>query len=356
MFGLRSNLRVGIDLGSHSIKAVVVEKVGPRFRLLKWSCLELYTGGEKFDPEGPKKSVLVPKLMKVITELGLNPRRIKRLATCIGGGSVAAKEISSLMQTEEEMSANLMLEARKHIPLDGSDTVVDYQLLGDNPSEPEKVRVLLVATTRKQYEGHQDYLRELDIKPGIIDAEPLAVINSYISQASLPENGVIVFLHVGAKKSILTVVGFKDLFFTRDLSVAGMTFTTELMTKYGLSYEEAEKVKAEQGMNPNLPLSVEVDEGSLGLADKLAMDKLGDEINRSLRYYVKEAGQSIFTHIVITGGGALLKDLDVFLNNKFNLPVEIYNPFNQLDSRVPIEIANAPQMSAAVGLAIRGDL
>jgi len=107
---------VGIDLGSHSIKAVVVEKVGPRFRLLKWKCVDLYTGGEKFDPEGPKKSVLVPKLMKAITDMGLSPRRIKRLATCIGGTSVAAKEISSVMQTEEEMASNLLLEARKHIP------------------------------------------------------------------------------------------------------------------------------------------------------------------------------------------------------------------------------------------------
>lgn len=356
MFGLRSNLRVGIDLGSHSIKAVVVEKVGPRFRLLKWNSVELYTGGEKYDPEGPKKSVLVPKLMKVVTDMGLNPRRIKRLATCIGGGTVAAKEISSLMQTEEEMNSNLLLEARKHIPLDGSDTVVDYQLLGDNPAEPEKVRVLLVATTRKQYEGHQDYLRELDIKPGVIDVEPLAVINSYLSQASLPENGVIVFLHVGAKKSILSVFGSKDLFFTRDLSVAGQAFTQELMAKYGLSYEDAEKVKIEQGMNPTLEVSVHTEEGSLGLADKSALEKLGDEINRSLRYYVKESGQSIFTHIVLTGGGALLKDMDVYLNNKFNLPVEIYNPLNQLDSRVPVDVPNPAQFSAAVGLAIRGDL
>lgn len=356
MFGLRSNLRVGIDLGSHSIKAVVVEKVGPRFRLLKWKCLDLYSGGEKFDAEGPKKSVLVPKLMKVITDMGLNPRRIKRLATCIGGASVAAKEIASVMQTEEEMASNLLLEARKHIPLDGSDTVVDYQLLGDNPAEPDKVRVLLVATTRKLYEGHQDYLRELDIKPGIIDAEPLAVLNSYIGQASLPEDGVPVFLHVGAKKTILTVYGFKDMFFTRDLGVAGQSFTVELMTKYGLSYEEAEKIKIEQGMNPVLSALNQSELGSLGMAERATIDKLGDEINRSLRYYVKESGQSIFTHFVMTGGGAALKDLDVYLNNKFNLPVELYNPFNQLDSRVPVDCVNPPQMATAVGLAIRGDL
>ena len=84
MFGLRSKLRVGLDIGSHSIKIAIVEKVGPRFRLVKWKCDNLYTGGDRYDPEGPKKSVAVPHLMKMFTDLGIVPKRVKRLASCIG--------------------------------------------------------------------------------------------------------------------------------------------------------------------------------------------------------------------------------------------------------------------------------
>lgn len=356
MFGFGSKLRVGLDIGSHSLKIAVVEKVGPRFRLVKWKCNELYTGGDRYDPEGPKKSVAVPMLMKTMGELGLVPKRVNKLASCIGGAQVAAKEIASVMQTEEEMNSNIQLEARKHLPLDGSDTVVDFQIMGDDPDEPDKLRVLLVATTRKLHEGHQDYLREIDLKPGIIDIETLAILNSYIINSPIPEDGVIIFLHVGAKRSVMTVFGRRDRFFTRDLNISGMSFTEELMTKYGLDYETAEDVKKTQGMDPDLPLKDKGEEGGLTMAEKGMFEKLGDEINRSLRYYVKETGQSVFTHFVLTGGGAGLKGLDIYLNNKFNLPMEIYNPFNQLDSRVPIDDANAPQMAAAIGLAIRGDL
>ena len=356
MFGLRSKLRIGLDLGSHSIKLVAVEKVGPRFRLVKWKKLDLYTGGDRYDPEGPKKSVAVPVLMNLLDEIGLPPKKIKRLASCVGGSQVAAREISSIMQTEEEMNSNLLLEARKHIPLDGSETVVDFQILGDDIKEAEKVRVLLVATTRKLYEGHQDYLREIDIKPGLIDVESLAVLNSYIIHSDLPSEGVVVFIHIGAKKTILTVFGRFDMFFTRELGIAGMSFTSELMENYGLDYQEAERVKFEQGMTPDLKRAEKEAEDTLGLAEKTTMDKLGDELNRSLRYYVKETGQSVFTRIVLTGGGALLPGFDTYLHSKFNLPIEMYNPFNQLDSRVPIDIPNPYQMAAAVGLAIRGDL
>lgn len=356
MFGLKSNVRVGIDIGTHSIKVVAVEKVGPRYRLLKWKCHDLYTGGEKYDPEGPKKSVAVPHLMKVLTDLQLAPRKVKRLASCIGGKEVAAKEISSVMQTEEEMASSLLLEARKHIPLDGSETIVDYQILGDDVHDTDKVRVLLVATTRKSFEMHQDFLREIELKPGVMDIEPLAVLNSYVINSHLPDDGVIIFLHLGARKTSLSVFGRRDSFFTRDLGMGGYSFTQELMSTYGLDYEEAERVKKEQGMAPKLERKISSDADSLSLAEKTSIEKLGDEINRSLRYYVKETGQSVFTHFVLTGGGAMLPGLDQYLSGKFNLPIELYNPFNQLDSRISVDIENPYQMAAAVGLAIRGDL
>jgi len=356
MIGLKSNLRVGLDIGTHSIKVAVVEKVGPRFRLVKWKCNEIYTGSDRYDPEGPKKSIVVPQLMRIMNDLQIIPKRVKRLSSSIGGQQVAAKELVSVMQTEEEMASSLLLEARKHIPLDGSETVVDYQILGDDPNESDKVRVLLVATTRKLYEGHQDYLREIELKPGIIDVEPLAVLNSYIIHSQMSDEGVAIFLNIGARKTTLSVWSRKDTFFTRDLNVAGMHFTDELMKKYSLDYQTAEKVKKEQGMNPNLPLKIKDEEGSLALAEKGTMEKLGDEVNRSLRYYVKETGQSVFTHFVLTGGGVMLPGLDTHLSNKFNLPLELYNPFNQLDSREPIDTDNPYQMAGAIGLAIRGDL
>jgi len=356
MFGLKSNLRIGLDIGTHSIKLIAVEKVGPRFRLLKWKVHELYTGGDNYDPEGPKKSIAVPALMRIMSELGLTPKKIKRIASSIGGAQVAAKEISSIMQTEAEMASSILLEARKHIPLDGSETMVDYQIMGDDPKDSDKVRVLLVATTKKLYESHQDFLREIEIKPGVIDIESLATLNSYMVSSQLPDNGVIIFLNIGAKKTCLSVFGRKDTFFTRDLLVAGDTFTKHLMKSYDLDYESAEKVKKEQGLEPDIQKKDKNSGSSLALAEKTPLEKLGDEINRSLRYYVKESGQSVFTHFVLTGGSAILPGMDTYLSNKFNLPIELYNPFNQLDSRVPIDAENPYQMATSVGLAIRGDL
>ena len=172
----------------------------------------------------------------------------------------------------------------------------------------------------------------------------------------MPDEGVAIFLNIGARRTVLSVYGRRDMFFTRDLPIGGQMFTEELMNNYGLDYQEAEKVKFEQGMEPDIEKKSNNGGSSLSLAEKSTFEKLGDEINRSLRFYVKDSGQSVFTHFVLMGGGAILKDMDTYLSNKFNLPIELYNPFNQLDSRVLIETDNPYQMATAIGLAIRGDL
>ena len=354
MLKLGSHQHVGLDIGTHSIKIAVLEKAGPTFRMVRHGVFNIYDKGETFDPEGPKRSVTVPRLLSAFMELGQTPRKVRHLVSSIGGMAVAAKEIKSIQMTDDEMDSSLLLEARKHLPLDGSETIVDYQILGDDPTEAEKVRVLLVAATRKYFQNHLEMLRDIELRPGVVDIDQLAVLNSYISQNDLPDEGVIISLNLGCKKTTLSVVGRRNFFFTRDIPIAGWVFTQELMKKYGLSYDDAEQVKALQGMNPDLPVAATAEENGLQLAEKGAVERLGDEINRSLRYYIKESGQTYFQNLQLTGGSAKLPGLVEFFEKKFNLPVTIYNPCVGLDTGGK-EIYEGAQLAVAVGLALRAE-
>jgi len=355
MIKFGSQQRVGLDIGSHSIKIAVLDRAGAHPRLGSYTIVPLYTSGETYDPDGPKKSVIVPRLLNAFNQINLRPRTVKHLASSIGGLAVAAKEIKSIQMTDEEMDSSLRLEARKHLPLDGSETIVDYQILGNDPQELDKIRVLLVAATRKYFQTHLESLRDIELKPGLVDIDQLAMINAYITQNDLPDDGVVIFLNVGCRKTNLSVLGRKNLFFTRDMPVAGYTFTAELMKRYNLSYEEAERVKVTDGLNPDLPRAgADGSPEEIKLAEKGSIDRLGDEINRSLRYYVKETGQSYFHSILLTGGSAQLPGLDEFLQSKFNLPVSVYNSCAGLETGGK-EIPEGAQLAVAVGLALRAE-
>jgi type IV pilus assembly protein PilM len=353
VFALKSGLRVGLDIGSHAIKMVVAEKAGHgRVKLARALSRDLYTGQDKYDADGPKKTQVVPLLLEMFQEVGVRPKRIAHLASCIGGLNQAAKEIRTLQLSDEDMASSILQEARKHVPLDGTESVVDYQILGEDPKEADKVRVIVAATTKRMFDAHVDMLREAELKPGIIDLEPLAAANSYLGHVELPDDGVVVFLNIGARRTNLLLLSRKEMFFSRDLPVGGYSFTEEIMKKRDLRFDEAEQLKKTQGVGGK-PVKAESRESfeGLALAEKTAMEKLGDEVNRSLRYYVKETGQSFFTHIEVVGGMAECRDVMDYLASKFSIEVRAYDPFAFMDG--VHEVRHRPQYASAVGLAAR---
>jgi type IV pilus assembly protein PilM len=355
VLGLKSNVRVGLDIGSHAVKMIVAEKGSHgKMRLVKALSRDIYTGQEKYDPDGPKKATVVPLILEMFQETGLRPKRIAHLGSSIGGVHVAAKEIRTLQLSEEEMTSSILQEARKHLPLDGSESVVDYQVLGEDPKEADKVRVLIAATTKRLFDGHVDILRELELKPGVVDLEPLASVNSFLSHTELPDDGVVVFLNVGARRTNLVIIGRKDMFFARDLPVGGYHFTEEIMKSLDVKYQEAEETKKSQGLSGHGVKQVSDASNaiaSLAVAEKSVMEKFGDEVNRSLRYYVKETGQSFFNHIEIVGGSAESHDLTSFLEKKFSIEARPYDPFAYVEGSS--EVRHRPQYATAIGLAQR---
>ncbi|MBL0059975.1 MAG: pilus assembly protein PilM [bacterium] len=357
MFGLKTNVRVGLDIGSHAIQLVVTEKHADKNRLIGAWTRDIYSAAnERYDLDGPKKGAIVPLVLDMFREAGIKPGRVQHLGSCLSGLNMATKEIRSLAMPEDEMASALNQEGRKHLPLDGSELLVDYQILGDDTREADKVRVLLAVTTKRTLDTHLDVLRELDLKPGVVDLEPLACVNSYIGRNELPEDGVVCFLNIGARRTNLVILGRKDMYFSRDLPVAGWSFTEDIMNRLNCTFAEAEEIKKRQGLTskdfkPMATAGAETLASSLALSDKAPIEKMYDEINRSIRYYVKETGQSGIMKFVLFGGTAASQELSDFLASRFSVPVEAYDPFKILDGSA--DVKNHPQFATAVGLALR---
>jgi type IV pilus assembly protein PilM len=345
-------VRVGLDIGYHSVKAVVVEVSGHRYRVLHRGVRPLWDDSAMYNPDGPKRSQIGPVVIDLFRSFKISPRKQKDVRSLVDSPQVAAKEISAIPLEEREMASAMLMEARKHIPLDGSETQIDYQILGAHPEEQDKVRVLLVGSSKKSFENHLSLLREVDIRPTIVDVEPLAIANAYMAFNELPEEGLVVLLDIGCRKTSIILLGRKDRFFTREVNVGGAVFTEDLMNQYGLKFEEAERVKAEQGLKPDLARHGEGEEG-LRLANKNVLERFGDEVNRTLRYYVKETGQSHFNKFILVGGGSALNDLQEYLQTKFRADVEQYDPFAQMEMVGGNGDGHPGQYAAAVGLAIR---
>ena len=92
--------------------------------------------------------IFTDSIQDLTKEMGINPKKVKNLVTSISGHGVSVKQVSTMEMSEDEMINSLEFEARKHIPMDGTDAVIDYQVLGPNKTEVDKIDVALIACTK----------------------------------------------------------------------------------------------------------------------------------------------------------------------------------------------------------------
>ena len=345
---------LGLDVGRQVIKTVTVEKQrSGGYKLLHVAQRLIPEQHKAYDPEAVSRPIVVMAIKEILKQQKINPKRVRNLVSNINGTNVSVRQIMTMDMATEELQSALTFEARKHIPMDGTDAVIDFQIFGQNPNEVDKIDVGMVACTKSVLNGHLDLLKESGFKPGIVDTDPIALSNAFVLHHDFPEEGVIVLLDIGAVSSSLVVWGQKDQFFTRDIPVGGHLFVKGLSDVRKMDYITAQDELYKDGVN-----AFQETNGTqeIGLAEtqRTVFDNLVEDVRRSLRYYAKTTNQSFFQKIYLTGGCAGTPGLCDFIQSNLNIDVEIFNPFATLDGTDGLDISNPGQYGVAVGLAIRG--
>ncbi|MBW6515485.1 MAG: pilus assembly protein PilM [Candidatus Cloacimonetes bacterium] len=345
---------VGIDIGTHSIKLVHLKRLHDGYKLLNYEIRPTVPAGVEYIPSDLRRDRYAPILAEILRTLKIKPRKIKHLVTSIGGDHVSIKQIKTIFLPEDELESALFFEAKKHLPISGSDMLLDFQVLNVE-ERTNNMNILLVATTKEELKKHNDILTAADIAPGIVDAEPLAVANSFMLNAFV-EEGVYVIVNMGAHRSNMIIYGPKAKFFSRDLAWGGYNITKDIMKRKNLSFEDAENHKFEHGITETGDTAGEgIGLSTLEISDKPTEEQIALEIKRSLRYYVKEAGNSDFRKVLLVGGSSKLKGLPEYFTEQLNIPTEIFNPFINLEMPEKLRDKKDPQLALAIGLAMRAE-
>ena len=350
-------MSLGIDIGRFEIKAVQLAKNPKGFQLMNYGAEPIADQSKDYDPERIDESGILAATERLLSRMKINPKRVRTLTTGLSNQQSSIRQLKMVNTDDEaELSQALQFEARKHIPMDGTDALMDFQILGEDVREMDKLNVLLVATTQRNMNNHLKMLRNMNFRPGIVDSEAIGMANSYIVEHGLPEDGANVFLNIGAVSSILVVWGRQAPFFARDIQIGGHHFTRELMEKKEISYQEADAWKCSPQHTELIDKLVGAGAGdfSVSVAEHTIYDNLVDEIRRSLRYYIKESNESFFHKILIMGGSAGIPGLAEFVSNRLNVPAEVFSPFLQLHHSLQMEEESSAKYATAVGFAIRG--
>lgn len=347
---------LGLDIGRQYVKMVSIEKTKEGFKVLDAGSRLVPEPNSAYDPEKIDRHHWVMAVKELFRQQGLNPKRVKGLVTGINGSSASIKQITTMEMVSEELESAMTFEARKHIPMDGTDAVIDYQIFGSNQREVDKIDVGLVACTKGVLNSHIDLIKECGLRPGVVDVNPIALSNAFTFIKNMPDDGLVVILDIGAVSSTLVVYGKGQQYFTRDLPLGGHHFVKELSDKKEISYTEAQDLLFKEGLSAAVSNAFMEPSDRVGIAERTVYDNLVEDLRRSLRFYAKQTGQSFFLKVFLSGGAADTAGLTDFISSKLNIECGIFDPFFEVEGAENISVNNPSQFTTALGLGIRGGM
>ena len=344
---VKKNL-VGLDIGSSSVKAVELQKKGNTVQLMS-------LGYENLQPDTIVDGQIMElnNVSNVIANI-FNEHTIKthRVAAGVSGHSVIVKNIVLPQMSEEELQESFSWHAEEHIPFDIADVNLDYQVTGNSS---DALHVLMAACKSDKIANVKQAIQLAGKQPVIIDIDAFALQNCYELNYQPKSGEVVALLNIGAATMNINILNGARSVFARDASVGGSQYTSLLQKELGLTFDQAESVK--RGMS--LPEGVEP--RPIQPIIETVSDILALEVRKTMDFYraTAEEGGAAIQKILVAGGGSKLPGLAEYLAKRFEIPVEIFNPFKEIevDSRKfdPEYMREViPEMAVAVGLALRG--
>ncbi len=341
----RQKQLLGLDIGSHAIKAVELSASMGRAMVTGWGYVPL-TG------ETSEESAL-----RSLVESGTFT--CNDVATAVTGRSVIVRFILFQKMPEAELSNAIQYESDKYIPFEMDEVIMDYEVVGET-ADGKEMKVLLAAVKRSVVEDQVMLLQGVGLEPAMIGHDSFALSNALdlssrvrhkVSESAKEtqqgEDKIPALVNVGASKTIVSVlIGGKPVF-SREIYVAGNDLTRGISNRLNIPQEEAEGLKISAGERAE-----EVQDATAPLADDLA-----NEIALCFDYCENQHECSI-GEVLVSGGGSLMHGLKETFERSLNRPTRRWDPTREIpvaQEMMDVEgfKERLPHLAVAFGLASR---
>jgi type IV pilus assembly protein PilM len=346
LFGSKKGL-VGVDIGSSAVKAVELKPGGRggEFHLVK-------LGLEPLPPEAIVDGAIMDSgaVIDAIQRLfSANKIKTNDVATSVSGNAVIVKKISLPQMTQEELAESIHWEAEQYIPFDIQDVALDYELV-EGSGSGGNMDVMLIAVKKDKISDYTSAISQAGKTASVVDVDVFALQNAYEVNYGIDPGRVVALLNVGASIMNINIVKGGTSIFNRDIAVGGNQYTDAIQKDLNLSFEQAENLKkgarvegaARENLGPILQ----------AVSENIAL-----EIQKTFDFFKATAASDRINRIVISGGASRAEAFGEMLADRFEAPVEQFDPFKKVAfdaARFKANIAEvAPTAAVAVGLALR---
>ena len=351
MFGMfgKSKSVIGLDIGSSAVKAVELKPAGKGFRVAAY-------GEEPVPADAIVDGAIIDAgaVAEAIRQVFERNKAFKGKDVCasLSGNAVIVKKITLPVMTESELGESIYWEAEQYIPFDIQDVNLDYQILdaGTGPDSRGSMEVLLVAAKKEKIGDYTGVIAQAGRTPVIVDVDAFALQNAFDVNYGLDPGQVTVLLNAGASAININILQGEQSMFTRDISIGGNAYTEAVQKELDLPHELAEQLKK----------GIPVDGASFEEAQpvlRAVTENVLLEVQKTFDFFKATAASEQIDRIMLSGGASRVDGFREMLHERFNAPVEEFDPFRAIawdTKKLGGEaVDHASTAAVAVGLALR---
>lgn len=335
------NTYLGIDIGDSSLKMVELKKKGKNIFLSNYGFSE-DLGKKKFISE-EDIDYLADTINRIKNEVGINS---KRAVASLPTFAVFSSIINIHNADKKNLQSQIEEEAKKVIPLPLEEMVLDWKLI--NPAEGDNsknTKIFLTGSPKKLVRKYINIFNKAKITLVSLETETFSLVRSLLGN----DKSTIMVVEIGANSTDLFVSKESIPVLNRSIDVCGTTITQAISKRLNIDIKKAEQMKID------LVVSKTTEDEEMPDFLIEAIKPIINEIKYMFESFENNYKEKI-EKIVLSGGSALLFNLDKYLSNLMNVNVIIGDPWARISyprDLQPIIKELGPKLAVAIGLALR---
>ncbi len=339
---------LGVDISATAVKLLELTRSGNSYRVESYAA-EALPSNSVVDKNIAEIEPVGEVIARAVKKSG---SKLKTAAAAVAGSSVITKVIEMPGDlSDADMESQIQIEADQYIPFPLEEVAMDFEVIGPNENNPDRVDVMLAASRVDNVDARVGAMELGGLTTKVIDIEAFALENAVKliveTQLGGGENNIIAVADIGSSVTTFSVFENLKIVYSREQQFGGAQLTEEIQRRYGLSYEEAGLAKKQGGLPENYVPEV---------LDPFK-ENMSQQISRAEQFFFSSSQITQIDHLILAGGCASIEGIAEIIQERTGVPTIVANPFANmsLSSKVPAQsLANdAPALMVSCGLALR---
>ncbi|HET9173756.1 MAG TPA: type IV pilus assembly protein PilM [Candidatus Saccharimonadales bacterium] len=333
----------GLDIGTTAIRLVQLSGHDKMKALLRYAYVPLDAKTSLSDAKTDQQTV-AQTIKSLVSKAGVTTRNV---AVGLPSQRVFTTVVDIERLSNDELGKSIQYQADSLIPTPLAESKIDWQTLGDSPTDKTKVEVLLSSVPNDFVENRLDMLEGIGLNVIAFEPESMALARAVVpAEAVLPQ----MILDIGNIATDLVIIMNGAPRLTRAIPTGFEAIVKATMQNLNVDEAQARQFVGKFGLNQQKL------EGQVYHAISGTVDLLMSEIEKSIKFFSTRYADQKLDRIVVTGGAAVLPEFPVYVANRFNINVEIGNAWRNVSfpaSKQNELLTVSNQFGVAAGLAER---